>query len=262
MLTLAGKACNNSLRQFTNQVMLSPIPTMNWFRSENNDARSGSGRAVLISTAYCPPVAWMAVVLHHKHAAIEVYETYPRQTWRNRCRIMTANGLLDLIIPVTKPHGNYTLTRDVVVSDHTSWQRHHWRSIVSAYQRAPYFIYYASLLESIYQKKFTGKLVDWNRRLFDLLNDELELDISLTDTSSYTKQENNKLDFREILSPKRNWPDSGKSYIWPSYQQVFSNKHGFAGNLGAIDLMFNLGPDTKTYLEECVYRLGTYDADG
>ena len=33
------------------------------------------------------------------------------------------------------------------------------------------------------------------------------------------------------------------------YQQVFSEKHSFNPNLSILDVLFNLGPETTSYLE-------------
>ena len=35
----------------------------------------------------------------------------------------------------------------------------------------------------------------------------------------------------------------------PTYLQVFEDKHGFISNLSCLDLIFNLGPESATYLK-------------
>ena len=37
---------------------------------------------------------------------------------------------------------------------------------------------------------------------------------------------------------------------YPNYNQVFENKNGFFPNLSILDLLFNLGPETDSYLEQ------------
>ena len=34
-----------------------------------------------------------------------------------------------------------------------------------------------------------------------------------------------------------------------TYEQVFSEKIGFQSNLSVVDVLFNLGPETTSYLE-------------
>jgi len=36
----------------------------------------------------------------------------------------------------------------------------------------------------------------------------------------------------------------------PRYSQVFENKHGFLSNLSTLDLIFNHGPQSISYLED------------
>ena len=46
-----------------------------------------------------------------------------------------------------------------------------------------------------------------------------------------------------LISAKKNFKIEFKSYI-----QVFRNKYGFIPNLSILDVLFNLGPETKRYL--------------
>ena len=68
--------------------------------------------ALLLSTAYLPPVDWFAAVASDASLAgeispasvvLEACEHYREQTWRNRCTILTASGKENLLIPIV--HG-------------------------------------------------------------------------------------------------------------------------------------------------------------
>ena len=50
----------------------------------------------LFSTAYFPPIAYVAALMQHTDVLIETQETYPKQTYRNRMNIMTAGGIRTL----------------------------------------------------------------------------------------------------------------------------------------------------------------------
>ena len=61
----------------------------------------------------------------------------------------------------------------------------------------------------------------------------------------------------EIIKPKTKQIEKLNSLIsskkevkseFKEYVQVFGNKFGFLPNLSILDLLFNLGPETKTYL--------------
>ena len=49
---------------------------------------------ILINTAYFPPVQYFTKVNNCTEIWIEQYESYGKQSYRNRCDIMTANGVM------------------------------------------------------------------------------------------------------------------------------------------------------------------------
>jgi len=184
-------------------------------------------------------------MLESKKIFIENDEHYTKQTYRNRCLIYTANGSFPLSIPVVRVNGNHTKIRDIEISYFENWQQHHWRSIVSAYNQSPFFLYYMDDLEVFYKRKFKF-LLDFNMQLTEHVLDCLDLNQKITLTEKYI--ENNDLlylDMRNQFSPKKKNTD----ILFPEYVQVFGEKHGFIPNLSIIDLLFNEGPNALGYLE-------------
>ena len=96
----------------------------------------------ILSTAYLPPIEYFAMILQSGAWKIENHEHYIKQSYRNRCNIITANGLLNLSIPVNKTDGNHTFIHDIRISYLSNWQSNHWRAIESAYNKSPFFLYY------------------------------------------------------------------------------------------------------------------------
>ena len=85
---------------------------------------------------------------------IEIYESFPKQTYRNRCVILSPRGeRLTLSVPV-KRAGSKQLTRDVEISYESNWQHVHSQAILSAYKRTPYFDYYQDYILPLYQQQF------------------------------------------------------------------------------------------------------------
>ena len=197
----------------------------------------------LISTAYLPTIQYMAFLARHDIVAIEQYETFPKQTFRNRSVIATGNGTLMLNVPVTRPNGNHTMTGDMTVSYHEPWNVRHWRAIVSAYNAAPYFLYYRDGIEEILLKRHEH-LIELNDELLKYLLKKMKIECSLEYTTSYLQSSVNIWDLRNSLTAKRRL----QGQTFPSYSQVFVNRHGFLPNISVIDLLFNLGPEAKTYL--------------
>lgn len=196
----------------------------------------------LFATAYLPPIAFFAELMRHSAICIEQFETFPKQTYRNRTIILTANGTLPLVVPITHPYGNHTRTNNVGISYAERWNVNHWRAIVSAYSASPYFLYYKDPLESILMHHY-DRLIDLNDALLKLILKSLKITTLYTYSTDYLRSINCDTDYRNVFSPKKDLP-----ITFPPYSQVFETKMPFAPNLSILDLLFNLGPDAKRYL--------------
>ena len=200
---------------------------------------------ILLSTAYLPPLTYFVKIINCNNIVIEHFETYPKQTYRNRCEIYSANGMLSLTIPVIKPNGNHTLTKDIEISNVNNWQKIHWRAIESAYSSSPFFMYYRDLFYPFYEKKYKY-LLDFNNSLLELILKILKIAVNINTTLKFEKQPNDTKDMRNAIHPKK----ATDAYFeqMPFYTQVFHDKYGFLSNLSIIDLLFNEGNFTKDYL--------------
>jgi hypothetical protein len=199
---------------------------------------------VLLSTAYLPPVSYLALCLHSEKVLIEQFETYPKQTIRNRCRICGPNGLQTLSVPVVKLNGNHTITKDIRIATSIPWQRLHWRSIETAYNNSPFFLFYKDDLETAFRKHFDF-LLDLNATLLEIISRMLRVEIKTGYTDQFMDTPEGILDCRE--SSKKKNISSGNTI--PPYTQVFSPKHGFLPDLSIIDLIFNMGPESTGFLD-------------
>ena len=56
-------------------------------------------------------------------------------------------------------------------------------------------------------------------------------------------------DFRDTIHPKKSSPLMEELKLNKPYWQVFTNKQGFVPNLTILDLLFNEGPNSISYLE-------------
>ncbi len=201
---------------------------------------------VLLSTAYLAPIQYYSKLLKYGEVFIEIHENYPKQTYRNRCNIYGANGLLCLSIPVKKIQTK-TKTKDIKIDYVTNWQKLHWKSIESAYRSSPYFEYYADDFLPYFTKK-TDFLIDYNAALQEMIIDLIGFQVKINLTNNYIlAAELESDDFREIINPKKNVNDSNFKSV--EYIQVFSSKTRFIPNLSIIDLLFNVGSDTLSLLK-------------
>lgn len=194
----------------------------------------------LFSTAYFPPIAYVAAILQHTEILIEVKETFPKQTYRNRTEIMTANGVRMLTVPVVR--NNHSRTEEIGIDYKERWNIIHLRTLEAAYSASPYYLYYKDPLESLLTRHYE-KLTDLNTSLLEWILQLLKTDCQLIATEDYEKEY--PLDFRNIFSPKRPYPTER----FKRYYQVFSDRIAFTPNLSILDLLMNLGPEAKEYLE-------------
>jgi len=195
----------------------------------------------LFSTAYFPSISYMARFLAEDEPVVEIWETYHKQTYRNRCRVMTANGVESLSVPVIKVNGNHTMTKDMTISPIEPWQHIHSRCLESAYKASPYFDHYYDYLKPIFEGRFE-RLVDLNDAALRAVLKMLKVNKEIVHTTDYVREAEN--DLREAFIPKKPF-DSG---LFPPYYQVFSEKFPFAADLSVLDLVFNLGPEALEYL--------------
>lgn len=198
---------------------------------------------LLISTSYLGPISYFSRIAHAELVQMDLFEHYLKQTYRNRCLILTANGIHPLSIPVIKVNGNHTLVRDIQISNREKWQLNHWRAISSAYSNSPYFLFYENDFQSVF---FKGHKLLWqfNEDMIKVILRCLGLSKSIIYSSAYVSElPTGSEDLRLAFSPKKVLETP-----FPAYSQVFDDRFTFAPDLSILDLLFNLGPDAKDYL--------------
>lgn len=197
------------------------------------------------SCCYLPPIEYFFYLVKDNHAIIDVNENFVKQTYRNRCSILSPNGKLDLVIPLLKK-GKQTKIKNIKIAYYENWQKVHWKSIEAAYRSSPYFEYYEDEFKSLFLEDKPNLLIDFNFKLINKIVELIGFPIELIISEKYVNKDETKSDFRTI-SPKKI-----PSLIFEEYIQVFSDKTGFEANLSILDLLFNEGPNAKNYLVSCV----------
>lgn len=204
----------------------------------------------LLSSFYLAPVEYYAALFHAERVLIEVHDNYRKQSYRNRCVIGGANGPLSLSIPVEKPEKAKSRMKDIRIAEHGDWHHLHWNAIVSAYNSTPFFQYYEEDFRPFYERKFIF-LHDFNEELRRLLCRFIGIETPVDYTSEYIKiPVEDTIDLRESIDSKR-----PLAYQMPTYYQVFAGKFGFTPNMSIIDLLFNLGNETRIYLIQYPYNV-------
>ena len=65
---------------------------------------------VLLSTTYFGPVQWYQKLYRAEHVQIEQWESFQKQTYRNRCLIATTQGIQALTVPIDRQFTVYSLS--------------------------------------------------------------------------------------------------------------------------------------------------------
>jgi hypothetical protein len=198
------------------------------------------------SSAYFPPVKYLSLILRANKALIESEENYLKQTYRNRCIIMSANGPSVLSVPVLSGSFRKTPVKDIQIDYSKRWQQVHLRTLISSYKSSAFFEYYFEDIEKILLGK-PKYLLDLNMQaLMAVLKiTGILTPVSFTDT--FEPVSDNENDFRYSISPKKEIPGI---FSFKEYYQVFSSKFGFVPNLSILDLIFNNGPDSINFLQD------------
>lgn len=196
-----------------------------------------SNKQHLLPCSYLAPIGYYAILLQYPSCIIEQYDFFVKQTIRNRCAILGANGKLILSIPKKRKSNSKTILKEIQISYDAPWQKLHWKSITSAYRSSAYFEYYEDFFAPLYQKK-EKFLVDFNGKMQKIIFNCLQTDDSSTLSTSY-QNETEKIDLRN---------DGFELQEQNKYQQVFEASCDFIPNLSIIDLLFNLGPEATDYL--------------
>lgn len=195
-------------------------------------------RKVLIEAHYLPSIEYFACIGQFEEVLIEARENFVKQSYRNRCYINIANGVIPLIIPIL--HYGKKPIKDTVIDYHQPWVKNHWNSIQSAYRKAPFFEFYAENIEKILFKK-RKYLFDLNHELLTNCLEVLKINSKILQTQSYQERISDEyFDARSIIHPKKNYK-SNRFYTSVSYYQIFGRN--FVENLSIIDLLFCVGPE-------------------
>ena len=203
---------------------------------------------VLLSTTYFGPVQWYQKLHRAEYVQMEQWESFQKQTYRNRCLIATTQGVQALTVPTER--GGSPLIKDTRISDHGNWRHLHWNALQSAYGESPFFEYYQDDIRPFFEKRW-DYLLDFNEAIRAKMCELIDIQPKVALTSEYTpssflRPPSSKIDFREAICPKHPLPDS--DFEPKPYYQVYQQKHGFLPNLSILDLLFNMGNESILYL--------------
>lgn len=205
-----------------------------------------NNKSLIIENQYFGCVNYYSSLFATSNILIEQCESYQKASFRNRCIIAGANGLINLTVPLENGREQKKLIKEVKISNLGNWQQQHWRSIFSCYGNSPFFEFYRDWLEGFYKKEFFW-LFDMNLEVLYWLKKVLAIPGEISLSESFLKDyPANMSDHRNIWQPKNFQQKEGLI----KYFQVFEDKIGFQKNLSILDILFCEGPRSGQLLKE------------
>ncbi len=202
---------------------------------------------LVVDLQYFPCIAYFVEWLKYPKICIDVHEYYEKQSYRNRCYIMLSNKVECLSVPVIKGNRKQAY-KDLQIDYNQKWLVQHWRSISSAYGKAPFYEYFADDFDKILHKK-PRYLVDLNIELLTKCLKLLKVPESFDLSNNYINLDHSEgfKEGRSVIHPKKGFLPDGQ-YGTFKYTQVFGKQ--FVPNLSVLDLLFCEGPNAGFVLKK------------
>ena len=216
---------------------------------------------MLLSSAYFPPLSWLALAARDftlspdrvlpSVVQLEACENYQKQSYRNRCYILAGDGVQMLQRANVPERGTSPLNIQTVLVDYsTPWVVRTKRALDTAYETAAYYEYYRDDVFAVLDAQ-PETLWELNLSTIRLLLEKTGIACMLSPTSAFAAPGSEPDDYRNVIHPKH--PDTVLETLRLErpYYQVFQNRlGGFTPRLSALDLLFNEGPDSILWLKK------------
>ena len=182
----------------------------------------------IFPTSYFGNLSYYSELIQEASIIFEAKEHFIKQTYRNRCEVLTGNGIQAISIPVIRKNGSKTAIYEVEISNDTDWRKDHWKAIESAYSNSPYFDHYGLEVKELIYNQETN-LLKFNEQIHKRICTWLGIATDYKFSNEYSSISESTYQFKE------------KELIKP-YIQVFGDSNSFASNLSILDAIFCLGP--------------------
>jgi hypothetical protein len=180
-----------------------------------------------------PNIAWWMHAINMREIIFDGHEHFEKMTYRNRYRICGANNSILLSVPLERGREQRMAMNATRIYNSARWQVQHWRTLVSVYNRSPYFSHYEHSLKPLFETPFE-LLVDFNLATIKWAQQQLKLKFAVSFAETYIKKyPEDVIDLRHEVQPQ---------HLLPRYYQVFEDRVGFLYNLSVLDLLFSEGP--------------------
>lgn len=200
-------------------------------------------RAILTSEYFLPI---SSLFLYHNCAEvlIETCENYQKKSTRNRAKIIGANGIENLSVPLKSGKNNKMPIQQVEISYDSDWVINHLQTIKSAYGNSPFYEFYIDDITELLESKI-ATLYELNSCITNFMLDQFDIETVSKSTLEYkVSYDQHSIDVRNSNYNKRVIPN----YTPKRYGQVFEEKLGFVAGLSSLDMLMCKGPEGILYI--------------
>jgi hypothetical protein len=122
-----------------------------------------------------------------------------------------------------------------------NWQKNHYLSLETSYNKSPFFLYYKDDLQELFFAQKYKFLYELNLKILDYFCKILQINVKIDILEDFVENLYIKADFRSCINPKKE-----SSFFQKQHIQTFGNS--FQPNLSCLDLLFNTGNEAHLYL--------------
>lgn len=220
---------------------------------------------------FLPWQGYMALINYVDEFIVLDDVQFDKRSWQQRNKIKQNNAELLLTIPVNTKGKYDQKINEVLINYETNFVEKHLKRIFMSYKKSKYFNQYFNKIEFIFNKKFK-KLSELNINLILFLLKEMSIDTKLSFSSdldlkekkhnlinkicelkkctTYITTKTSEIYLKNLNTTQINYKISYYEFKNLEYTQLGNN---FISYLSSLDLLFNLGKDSKNYLEKNFY---------
>lgn len=222
---------------------------------------------------FLPWQGYMALLNYVDEFIILDNVQFDKRSWQQRNKIKQNNKELLITIPVKTKNKYHQKINEVEINYNLNFTEKHLKSIYLSYKKSKFFNSYFKKIEDIYNKKFNN-LIDLNLSFLNLFKSEIEIETKMSFVSELKLDKNKHELIDKVCNIKKcdryissvgaeNYLEKLKSKKL-NYQIEYFDfkniKYSQLGNkflpfLSFLDLLFNLGKDSKLYLEKNIFIL-------
>jgi hypothetical protein len=191
---------------------------------------------------------------------------YKKNEWQNRNRIKTVKGWQWITVPVKYRFPQKII--DVKINNTENWRKKHLRTIITNYNKTPFFKDYIGIFEEIYSKDWEN-ISDLNihmiKSICDIINVVDKINVKSSNLDVSDDPTDRLIDICKLLGgdtylsgrdganymnlerfKEREIKVVFQDFQHPEYHQLFD---GFQSHMSIIDLIFNCGPESLDYIK-------------